>query len=148
MTSRAVVLRSEVRSLLRFGVVGAAGFIADGGVLAALVHLGFGPLNARLVSAPLAVLLTFMLNRHWAFEKADKPFLASFAGYCGIQAVGFLSNLAIYAAAIKFGPYPFNLPLSAFAAASACALVINYAGARLLVFGGPREAAGPRGRSS
>jgi putative flippase GtrA len=146
MTSRAFV-RSELRTVLRFAIVGAAGFIADAGLLAALIQAGVGPLPARLISAPLAVLLTFVLNRHWAFEKPDTPWLPSFAGYCGVQGLGFLSNLGLYAAAIQLGRPPFNEPLLAVAFASACALLINYAGARLLVFGAPGGAAASKGRS-
>jgi putative flippase GtrA len=55
-----------------------------------------------------------------------------------VQAAGLLTNLSIFALAISALPQPFNEWLLAFALASATALAINYAGARLIVFRAPR----------
>ena len=55
--------------LLRFGAVGAVGFIVDGGLLYGLVASGLlGSLTARVVSFPTAVLTTWMLNRRFTFH--------------------------------------------------------------------------------
>ena len=132
-------LRLELASFLRFTLVGAAGFLADGGVLAILIHAGVRPLLARLISAPLAVLLTFSLNRAWSFaQTANRPIGPALLAYCGVQGAGFLTNLAIFALAIWFLPSPLNEPLLAFVLGSATALAVNYAGARLIVFRQPR----------
>ena len=80
----AVEIRSHVRvlhglrkpanwyQLVRFGVVGAIGFILNLGVYALFVH----PLGVEYhVSAALAWLVAvtnnFILNRHWTFDAAD-----------------------------------------------------------------------------
>ncbi len=56
--------RGLARSLLRFGVVGAIGFAVDGGVMQLLTSAaGVSPLIARAVSFPLALSVTWALNR-------------------------------------------------------------------------------------
>jgi putative flippase GtrA len=130
--------RRELHQFLRFCVVGAAGFLADAGVLALLHYgIGLGPLGARAISAPLAVFLTFNLNRSWAFSAGRRSFLQGMALYSTVQCAGLLSNLAIYSFAIIAMPSPLNEPMVAFATASAMALAINYAGSRFIVFSRP-----------
>jgi putative flippase GtrA len=138
-------LRRELRSFLRFCLVGAGGFLADGGVLALGVYLGgIGPLAGRAVSAPLAVLFTFALNRHWSFAgTAAAPVWRALLAYVGVQATGLAANLVVYTIAVALLPRPWNEPLVAFAVASAAALAVNYAGARLLVFRPPSHPASP-----
>jgi putative flippase GtrA len=130
-----VDLRRESHQFLRFGVVGAAGFIADAGLLA-LLHYGIGlnPLAARVLSAPLAVLLTFILNQSWGFSGGRRSLLQAMALYLTVQGVGFLSNFAVYSIAITLMPLPLNEPIMALVVASAAALAVNYVGSRFIVF--------------
>ena len=128
--------RSEAHRFLRFCVVGGAGFAVDAAVLVALVH-GFGvdPILARVFSFSIAVVVTFELNRGWSFGAIRQQRLfTALATYLAVQGVGFLCNLAVYTAAIFTLPAPFNAPLFCLAIASLAGLVINYAGARHLVF--------------
>ena len=129
--------KAEAARFLRFCLVGVAGFVADAGVLKLLVHLtGANPIAARLPSFAFAVLVTFELNRRWAFGAIRHgSILAAFAAYVSVQGVGFLSNLAVYTALILWLPAPFDAPLLCLAIASVAALLVNYSGARRLVFG-------------
>jgi putative flippase GtrA len=110
--------------------------LADAGLLAVLVHgVGSGPIVARAVSFPAAVLLTFLLNRFWAFADAERrSALGAFFAYLLTQAAGIFCNLLVYTAGLAVLPWPLAEPVICLAIASAAALVVNYAGLRLLVF--------------
>ncbi len=128
--------RRRERPFLRFCAVGAAGFLADAGVLATLVHgLRLDPIAARVFSFGVAVTLTFELNRTWAFgTSVGRRRIEAFGAYLGVQGLGFACNLVIYTLLFLGLPKPLNAPILCLACASAVALVVNYAGARLLVF--------------
>lgn len=135
---RVADFRREFHQLFRFCVVGAAGFLADAGVLALLHYgVGLGPLGARAISAPLAVFLTYNLNRSWTFPAGRQSFLLGMALYSTVQCAGLLSNLAIYSVAITAMPSPLSEPMVAFVSASAMALAINYAGSRFVALSPP-----------
>ncbi len=121
---------------LRFCVVGFVGFLVDATVLQLLVGAaGMNPVLARFFSFGCAVLATFELNRRWAFAGAvPQPYLRRFAVYLGIQSVGFAFNLGTYSAAYLLLPAPFNAPVLSLVYASALALLVNFAGARFVVF--------------
>ena len=116
--------------------MGGVGFCVDAGVLQVLVGAeGMNPVAARFVSFGCAVLATFELNRRWAFAGAlPQPYLQRLATYLGVQGVGFVFNLGVYSAAYLLLPAPFNAPVLSLAYASALALLINFAGARFVVF--------------
>jgi putative flippase GtrA len=128
--------RAELVPFLRFCAVGAVGFIVDAGILAAAVYAaGLDPLLARGLSASIAILATYAVNRSWSFRHgAEVPFWRAFPAYVGVQGFGFAVNIALYAVAIAMLPWPLSQPLPALALASATALMVNYAGARLIVF--------------
>jgi putative flippase GtrA len=128
--------RGELVPFLRFCAVGAVGFIVDGAILAVGVYAaGLGPFLARALSASIAILATYALNRSWSFRHgAEVPFWRALPSYVGVQGFGFAVNIALYAVAIAMLPWPLSQPLMALALASATALIVNYAGARLVVF--------------
>jgi putative flippase GtrA len=130
--SRLNAMLKEGLVLLRFGIVGAGGFIVDAGILELMVHgLNADPFVGRAISAPIAIIFTFLLNRHWSFAASRRHRLVSaFLAYLVSQGVGLLCNIAVFAAAMLVQPSP----LAALTLASASALIVNYFGARLLVF--------------
>jgi putative flippase GtrA len=131
-----IASRQEATTFFRFCLIGTVGFVSDGGVLLLLTRgLSLGPLVARAISFPVAVLVTFTLNRIWTFKTGVKiSLIRALALFYSVQGTGFLLNLMIYAAAVLMLPFPLNLPIAALAIASAVALVVNYSGSRLLVF--------------
>ena len=136
MSAEARAPRSEAERFARFCLVGGIGFVTDAGLMALCIHgFGCGPFAARAVSFTVAVLVTFLLNRSLSFaDLQGRPVLSALAGYLLVQAFGFACNMLVFALAILRLPEPFSAPLAALALASAVALVLNYAGARLLVF--------------
>lgn len=118
----------------RFACVGAVGFGVDAGILTTLMHVGWHPLAARLMSFPAAVATTWLLNKAWTFgADAARPGDA-YLRYSSIQIVGALINLGIFTLLITAFPASRSLPWIPLAAAALVALVFNYLATRHLVF--------------
>lgn len=123
-----------LRRLARFGVVGVVGFLVDGGLLQLLVASGLcGPIVARLVSFPSAVLATWYLNRRITFSDRG-PALRSLLRYVLVSSLGTTLNFAVYSALVLGSAAMSARPLIPFAIASAGAMVFNYLGARYFAF--------------
>jgi putative flippase GtrA len=121
----------EAASFLRFGVVGAIGFLVDAGVLQLLIALGCGPVASRAVSIPVAVLATWLLNRTFTFAAAQAgPAWTSFMRYCGVSALGAGVNFALYTLLVIASMQP----IFALAAGSIAAMFVNYLGSRHFAF--------------
>ena len=132
-----------ISSLRRFIAIGALGFCVDAGLLALLIASGSGLYTARLVSFPAAVTVTWYLNRIWTFRgnATDRPAREYFT-YLAVQGVAALANFLVYAALLRWllGERA-EMAVPALAIGSAAGLVINYLGARTIVFVG-RSSAG------
>lgn len=134
MTEAPVHARAEGSRFAKFLLVGAVGFAIDAGLLMVLVHSGHGPFLSRIISAPVAIIGTFVLNRTFTFSDTKVPLWRSFFAYIGTQAVGLGVNFALYGGLIAFAPATFGSPLPAIVVASGVALSINYIGSRFLAF--------------
>lgn len=121
--------------VMRFGAVGAVGFVVDGGLLWLFISLDFDPYLARALSFPIAVIVTWALNRNWTFrETRDISSKGQFRRYFGVQTVGTLTNYATYSAVIGlFGAAAFTI-FVAFALGSLIGSFINFFGARKVAF--------------
>jgi putative flippase GtrA len=126
----------ELQRVLRFGAVGAAGFATDAAVLVLVIErLNGNPIEARMISAPVAIFLTFALNRSWSFADLKQHSIArSFASYISVQGFGFLLNLLLYSLVIAIVPSP----VAALAISSVSVMTLNYLGARFWAFDGSR----------
>jgi putative flippase GtrA len=133
----------EGRTFARFCVVGGTGFLTDAGLLTLLVHgLGLGPFMARAISFAVAVIVTWLLNRRWAFAAYATSFWRGFLTYLGVQGLGLGCNMLVYVLWILLLPPPLDEPLVALFMASSTALLVNYAGMRVLVFTTPAQKEG------
>lgn len=129
--------------LSRFLVVGAIGFVIDGGLLNLLVWQGMDPYLARAISFPPAVTTTWYLNRAWAFAARAGGARRQYLRYLAVQIAGASGNYLIYAILLSVVPHTVEGVLAAFAVGSAAGLLINFVGARAFVFlsGSPAERA-------
>lgn len=124
----------------RFVVVGALGFAIDNLTLLSLVNAGWAPLAARAVSIPVALVATWLINRLWTFRstsagKTVRGIGAEFLGYCGVQLTGGVVSFVVFSVVVATIGATTQVELTAaVAAGSASALLINYLGARILVF--------------
>jgi putative flippase GtrA len=123
---------------MRFCCAGGMGFVVDFTVLKTIVHLGLNPIGARLISFSVAVVVTWLVNRAWTFQAHPTPgaraLIREFAGYVAVQSVGFAANFSVYTAMVV-GISALNgrlLPPSI--AGTAVGLLVNYLGAKHLVF--------------
>jgi putative flippase GtrA len=123
---------------MRFCCVGGLGFIVDFTVLKAVVHLGMNPIGGRWVSFSVAVVATWLVNRAWTFqghaEAHQRSLLREFASYLAVQSVGFAANFAVYTGMLLGISALDGRLLPPMVAGTAAGLVINYLGAKHIVF--------------
>ena len=131
-------------AFLRFGLVGACGFVVDGVIVHLLVQgLDMHYFTGRLVSFSIAVAVTWMLNRSFTFRTSGNGGKAREALlYVGVQGAGGIANIAIYTLAILTVPLLKNALLIPLVMGSAAGLCLTYAGSKHLAFR-PIPARGP-----
>lgn len=124
------------KRLIRFAVVGGAGFLVDASVLSFLVQLAeMGLYLSRAVSFLLAVSLTWYLNRTWTFGTTNnKRKRKEYVRYTLLQIVGALINLGVYVYFIETVEKMSQYPVIPLAIGASVALVFNYFFSRKLVF--------------
>jgi putative flippase GtrA len=122
--------------IIRFGVVGVAGFVVDAGVLTLALLAGAGPWLGRVISYVAAATATFALNRGWTFRHADRsrPVTRDWGLFLAVNLVGFACNYGTYAALISGVPMMRDLPILAVAAGSLAGMVGNFVLSRRYVF--------------
>jgi putative flippase GtrA len=126
-------------SLLRFALVGAAGFVVDGSILTLLsVQLGCGVYLSRLVSFLSATLVTWLLNRRFVFstDAALQSRSTEYARYLIVQVAGALANLGLFSVLVAQVPAWKAIPVIPLFFGAIVGLVINYSGARFWVYRG------------
>jgi putative flippase GtrA len=109
-------------------LAGASGFVVDAGVLTALVHWGgWGPFASRLVSFPIALTVTWLLNRALAFRgRRSSPILSEYVGYAAIQVTGAATNLAVFSACLLLNERLREIPLVPLAIGAIFGLAVNF----------------------
>ncbi|WBY03395.1 GtrA family protein [Ramlibacter tataouinensis] len=120
---------------LRFSLVGGVGFVVDGGLLQALVSgFGWGPIAARAVSFPVAVLVTWWLHRGFTFPQPGAGLLRSLGRYLAVSLLGTGVNFGIYTGLVLASARMAAQPIVPFAIASIAALAVNYLGSKHFAF--------------
>jgi dolichol-phosphate mannosyltransferase len=119
--------------LIRFGLVGASGFVVNLAVYGAGVHwLGIPYQGSAVVAWLVAVLSNFMLNRHWTFDASDGPVHFQALRFFTVSLIAFVFvNLVLLTLFVE----AFGLPkLPAQALAVAAATPFNFLGNKLWSF--------------
>lgn len=129
-------MRSDlVTQVLRFGAVGAVGFVVDGGLLWLFLSFDLSPYLARALSFPVAVVVTWALNRNWTFAATSHGSRnGQFRRYFGVQIGGNLTNYAIYSLVISLFGTDSVTVFAAFVIGSFTGSCINFLGARFFAF--------------
>lgn len=120
----------------RFVLVGAIGFLIDGGIMTFL-HSVFdiGLLQARLVSFSVAVTVTWYLNRQHTFaDSKDARAMDQWGRYAIVNTVGALLNLGIFLWLVYRFTFFADWPIVPLAIAATVALVFNFFASRRLAF--------------
>lgn len=121
---------------LRFLVVGSIGFMVDGGMMMLLeAQVGWSPLLARMLSFPLAVTVTWLLNRIWTFKRRTQRAAAGqYALYFLIQLGGLAINFSVFALLISSVAWFADHSIVALALGSVLAMVFTFACSTRFVF--------------
>lgn len=125
---------AEVAALVRFALVGAAGFVVDAGVLHLALASGAGLFAGRAVSYLAAATFTWACNRRFTFATTLPPTLGEWARFVLANAGGGLVNLAVYSALVLAVEAVARTPVIGVAAGSVAGLAVNFALSRRFVF--------------
>ena len=125
-----------VRRIISFALVGSIGFIIDGGILTVAVELfKLNPYLSRCISFPVAVTVTWYLNRRWTFAaNASAKKKTEYTRYFIIMIIGSFLNLLIYFLLIQAIPVLAVHPIIPLAIATIASMIFNFLGAQLIVF--------------
>lgn len=120
----------------RFTLIGAVGFVVDGGLLTILFHLlNIDPIISRVFSFGIAASATWLLNRRLNFHThLKKNKLSEWRNYLLATSAGASINFVIYVFLISSSILMAEYPLLPFAIGSAIALLFNYFACREYVF--------------
>jgi len=118
--------------LVRFGLVGAVGFIVNLGVYALFVHpIGVDYRVAAVAAWTVAVMNNFVLNRHWTFEARDGRARFQAARFVVVSLVAFGCSLLLLTLLVESGGLA-KVPAQAIAVAASTPL--NFLGNKLWSF--------------
>ncbi len=131
-----------VSQFLRFGIVGAGGFIVDVAVLyLALSLLELGPYTGRVVSYLSAASFTWYLNRRVTFaDRRSEAAGREWGAFVVLNGVGGALNYAAYAAFLRHFGSSGVVPAIGVAIGSLAGLLANFTLSRQVVFRKPRPA--------
>lgn len=129
------MIRVILNQFLRFGLVGTAGFVVDGGLLYLLLSNDVNAYFARALSFPVALLVTWQLNRTWTFPNSRKhSTFQQINAYIAVQVIGALANYCCYVLMIAQLGSSTSVAMFAFMIGSIFGMFINFTGAKLFVF--------------
>lgn len=118
--------------LIRFGLVGASGFVVNLGVYALLVHvLGIPYQVAAVGSWLVAVSSNFLLNRHWTFDASAGRFHFQAIRFFVVSLVAFLFGLVLLTLFVEVGGIA-KVPAQAIAIIAS--MPLNFLGNKLWSF--------------
>jgi putative flippase GtrA len=126
------VRRDTVLQFARFLAVGAVGYVVNLAAFAAVAHgLGVDFRAAAVASFAVALVTTFLLNRHFTFGAGDGALARQLGRYALVNVGGFATNLLVLVLLVSVAGV---LKLPAEAIAAAVAAPVNFAGNRLWAF--------------
>jgi putative flippase GtrA len=125
----------------KFAIIGAIGFIVDGGILTILHSVYyFDLLVSRLASFSFAVTVTWYLNRHRTFaENKNQRAALEWSRYAAVNSVGALLNMSIFFSLVHRFELMAEIPLLPLAISALIALIFNFLASKHVVFRGQRS---------
>jgi putative flippase GtrA len=134
---RAFAARLLQSRLLRFGLVGGAGFLVNEAALFAIIALvHIGPKLAQIPAFFVAVTFTWWGNRVLTFREhaATTSLFREWGKFVAANGLGAGTNYALYLSLLSFAPYPANIPYIALAAGTLLGLAFNFTLSKRFVF--------------
>ncbi len=126
------------REIVGFTIAGVLGFLIDAGVVYFAIALGAYFYVARVLSFLVAASFTWHLNRRFSFSAAPsgKPAWLEWLHYLAAMLAGGLVNYAVSVMTYAALPPSSLSPLIAVAAGSLAGMVVNFIGAKFMIFKG------------
>ncbi|MFK8052653.1 MAG: GtrA family protein [Woeseiaceae bacterium] len=123
------------RQILFFLCIGTCGFLVEAIILQVLLWQGVGPIVARMIGFPVAVLTTWLLHRRFTFAagKSDRK-AQELTRYFSAQIFSALLGLGVYAWLVLSLPFFIKWPLAALVVSSVVGMVSNFLLSRFAVF--------------
>jgi putative flippase GtrA len=143
MTGRAGLLRYLIgHPFIRFGMVGACGYVVDTGVLALATDLeGLDFETGRVLSVFCAMCFTWLGNRYLTFPerraRTASGVFQEWLKFMGANLLGAVINYAVSVALVKFAAFPFSYKYAAQACGTLAGLIFNFTLSRAVVFKAP-----------
>jgi putative flippase GtrA len=128
--------RPRRRLVFKFTGVALVGFAVSALILHVAMEAGMRPWSARLIALLVAMHVTFLINGRFVFRALTRErFFAQWGAYVANSAMGNFCNYWVFVTLESTHRPVIGNPYVALFAGSMTAWAINYAGARLLVFG-------------
>jgi len=125
--------------IIRFGIVGGAGFVVNEAALwMALNFAHFNRYTAQIPAFFVAVTFTWWGNRVLTFREhaAQTSLIGEWAKFVLANGFGAIANYTLYVTLLRFGPYPVNSPYLALTAGTLLGLLFNFTMSKRFVFRG------------
>ncbi|POR55910.1 putative flippase GtrA [Paraburkholderia eburnea] len=122
-----------LQQFFRFFLVGSAGFVVNAVLVELLVHLT-KPVTAQLLAFPVAVTVTWWLNRRYTFGASRHALHYEWLRYVFGNIFGWIINNGVYIWFVLHVPLTALHPAIAVAVGSVAGMFLNFAMSRWLVF--------------
>lgn len=123
-----------LKQFLRFGIVGAMGFVVD----TTVVYLLLSPVGvywAGALAYPVAASFNWAINRVWTFRgQSTGSATAQWGRFLAVNLLGFVLNRGTYFVLVTISAFIAGHPVFAVAAGAIAGLAINFDLSRRLVF--------------
>lgn len=139
-------MKALLGQMLRFGLVGASGYLVNIAIYALLLHLGSHYVLAATISFISAAVSNYILHRHWTFAEKQASLQSQASRFLVVTVLAYLANIAILHLLISAG----HGKLISQALAIVLSVPVSFLGNKLWAFrkpalspeGGPAERLG------
>jgi putative flippase GtrA len=122
-----------LRQFFRFFLVGTAGFVVNAGIVEVLAH-STSPVIAQMLAFPVAVTVTWWLNRRYTFGASRHAIHHEWLRYVFGNLFGWIANNGVYFLLVLHSAMAYRHPSIAVAAGSIAGMFLNFSMSRWLVF--------------
>ena len=91
-----------IKEFFIFGIIGTSALIFEVFLIFILFKIGIDPKFGRILSIPLAILLTWYLNRTFTFKNKSSQKVKQYVKYCFVIMFGVSINYAVYLYCLDF----------------------------------------------
>jgi len=120
---------------LKFGSVGALGTVTNLTIYSSLIFMNINYNIASISAFMVAVTQNFVLNKRWTFSDHDRGIKNRFIKYLILNFLSFLLNLTILNLVIHYFGTDKLVQIAAQILGIAGAMVTNFMGSHIVVFG-------------